>query len=50
MKYEYEVVKFPGDLPLGPPQLTEWLNKFGEQGWQYIECINGYAIFKRQAL
>ena len=54
-KYEYKVVSVtaPFFSGLKKPENTAseyevWLNTLGAEGWELIQCLNGFYFFKRE--
>jgi hypothetical protein len=47
MKWEYKVVE-PDDKIETQAMAEAHLNQYGNEGWELVQIIDGYAFFKRQ--
>ncbi len=54
-KYEYKVAVIPVTVPITTKQYEKnayeievQLNKFGQEGWELLQHVNGLFFFKRE--
>ena len=54
-KYEYKVITIPTNLALNSkqyekiaPEFETTLNELGANGWELVQCMNGFFFFKRE--